>query len=74
MKVNPCVIRDDSFASKDAVLSILLTTAILLLVIGIGYLFYNFHSQSLSALIGIICLIFIRQTYVAIYYKLKENQ
>jgi hypothetical protein len=54
-------------------LSILLTTAILLLVIGIGYLFYNFHSQSLSVLIGIIGLLFIKHIYVAVYHSLDDK-
>jgi hypothetical protein len=54
--------------------AVILTVFVLLLATGLGYLFYNFHSQTLSVMIGIICLIFIRHTYVAIYYKLKENQ
>jgi hypothetical protein len=46
----------------------------LLVATGFGYLFYNFHSESLSAMIGIICLIFIRHTYFAIHYTLKQKQ
>jgi hypothetical protein len=54
-------------------LSILLTFVILLLVIGIGYLFYNFHNQALSVLICGIGLMFIRHIYVAVYHSLDEK-
>ena len=54
-------------------LSILLTFVIVLLVSGFGYIFYNFHNQSLAVIVGIICLMFIRNVYVAVHHSLDEN-
>ena len=54
-------------------LSVLLTIAILLIVSGFGYIFYTFPNQTLSVIIGIICLMFIRHTYVVVSNLLDEN-
>jgi hypothetical protein len=72
MKVWYIYIKDSTMKTKLTALAF--TLIALLVAIGFGYLFYNFHSQSLSALIGIICLIFIRHTYFAIHYTLKQKQ
>ena len=59
---------------KTKLSALVLTLVALLVATGFGYLFYKFHSQSLSVMIGFICLIFIRHTYFAIHYTLKQKQ
>ena len=59
---------------KTQLSALILTLGALILATGLGYVFYNFHSESLSVTIGIICLMFIRHTYVAIHTILKENE
>lgn len=54
-------------------LSVLLTIAILLVLSGFGYIFYTFPNQTLSVVVGIICLMFIRHIYVLISNVLDEN-
>jgi hypothetical protein len=54
--------------------ALVFTLITMILIIGFGYVFYKFHTQSLLVIIGIICLMFIRHTYVAIYYTLKEKE
>jgi len=50
-----------------------LTFVILLVITALGYLFYNFPSESLSVIVGIICLIFIRHIFFVIRYMLADN-
>jgi hypothetical protein len=59
---------------KTKLSSLVFTLITLIVITGLGYIFYNFHSQSLSVIIGFICLMFIRHTYVAFYYTLKEKE
>jgi tryptophan-rich sensory protein len=72
MTVSYIYTKDSTMKTKLTALAF--TLVAILVATGFGYLFYNFHSQSLSALIGIICLIFIRHTYFAIHYTLKQKQ
>ena len=59
---------------KTQLSALILTLGVLLVITGMGYVFYNFHSESLSVIIGIICLMFIRHTYVAIHTTLTEKE
>jgi hypothetical protein len=59
---------------KTKLSALIITFFVLSLISGLGYMFYNFHSESLSVIVGIICLMFIRHIYVAIHYTLKENE
>jgi hypothetical protein len=59
---------------KTKLLALAFTLVALLVATGFGYIFYKFTSQTLSVMIGFICLIFIRHTYFAIYYTLKQKQ
>jgi hypothetical protein len=58
---------------KKNLLASLLTFVILLVVTGLGYIFYIFPSESLSVIVGIICLIFIRHIFFVIRYMLADN-
>jgi MFS superfamily sulfate permease-like transporter len=53
--------------------SVLLTIVILLIVSGFGYILYKFPNETLSVIIGIICLMFVRHTYVAVSNVLDGN-
>jgi hypothetical protein len=59
---------------KTKLSALAFTLIALLVATGFGYIFYKFTSQTLSVMIGLICLIFIRHTYFAIYYTLKQKQ
>jgi hypothetical protein len=51
----------------------ILTLITLIFTTGMGYLFWNYHSQTLYFIIGLICLLFIRHTYVAFNYLLNNK-
>ena len=59
---------------KTKLLALAFTLVALLVATGFGYIFYKFTSQTLSVMIGFICLMFIRHTYFAIHHTLKEKQ
>jgi predicted Na+-dependent transporter len=59
---------------KTKLSALAFTLIALIVATGFGYIFYKFTSQTLSVMIGFICLIFIRHTYFAIYYTLKQKQ
>jgi len=54
--------------------AVILTLITLMLATGLGYLFWNYHIESLYFTIMIICLIFIRHTYVAFNYLLNNKE
>lgn len=51
--------------------AILLTLVTLILINIFGYLFINYNTETLYAVIAIICLMFIRHIYVAFHTVLK---
>jgi len=55
------------------VLSVLLTIVVLLLASGFGYILYKFPNPTLFTIVGIICLMFVRHTYVAVSNILDGN-
>jgi hypothetical protein len=59
---------------KTKLLALAFTLVALLVATGFGYIFYKFTSQTLSVMIGFICLIFIRHTYFAIHNTLNQKQ
>jgi hypothetical protein len=54
--------------------ALLLTILCVIGISGFGFLFYTFHSQVLSVMIGIICLIFIKHIYTAIEYSIIKDK
>ena len=51
----------------------ILTLITVILATGLGYLFWNYHTEFLYFIIGAICLMFIRHTYVAFNYLLNNK-
>jgi hypothetical protein len=51
---------------------IVLTILIVLGLLGFGYLIWNYQTETLYSLIGIIALMFIRHIYVAAGYYINE--
>ena len=51
----------------------ILTLITIIFAIGLGYLFWNYQTQSLYFIIGIVCVMFIRHTYVAFNYLLSNK-
>jgi hypothetical protein len=52
--------------------ALLLTIAIVIGFSGFGYLLYKFQTETLYIIIGIIVLMFIRHTYIAIDNSTKK--
>lgn len=56
------------------ILAAIFTLIALILASGLGYVFYSFPNETLSVIIGGICLMFIRHVFVVIRYMLDENK
>ncbi len=54
--------------------ALLFTILCVIGISGFGFIFYKFHSQTLSVMIGIICLMFIRHIYTAIEYSITNDK
>ena len=53
--------------------ALLLTIICVIGISGFGFLFYTFHSEMLSVMMGIICLIFIKHIYTTMEYLVKHK-